>query len=64
MKKQALKLVTLLLFTSVAISSCSLDYRQRRAHRNDPNWQDPHSRDRDHHNDRHDDHHYDNYHRY
>jgi hypothetical protein len=64
MKKHIIKLATLLLFTSVAISSCSVDYRERRKHRNDPNWHDPHSRDRDHHYDRHDDNRYDNYHRY
>lgn len=59
MKKYIIKVVTLLLFTSVALSSCSLDYRERRAHRNDPNWHDSHDRGG---HDHHDDHHYDNYH--
>ncbi len=58
MKKYIIKMVALLLFTSVAISSCSLEYRERRSHRNDPNWHDPHGHDRDH------DRHYDNVHRY
>ncbi|WP_214069976.1 hypothetical protein [Mucilaginibacter sp. dw_454] len=56
MKKLIIKVVTLLLFTSVVASSCSLEYRQHRAHRNDPNWHDG-----DHHDDHHDDHHYDNH---
>lgn len=59
MKKHIIKLVTLLLFTSVAVSSCSLEYRERRMHRNDPNWHDQHDRDHNHH-----DHHDDSYHRY
>jgi hypothetical protein len=50
MKKYVIKLVTLLVFASVAISSCSVEYRQRRMHRHDPNG--------------HDDHHYDNVHHY
>jgi ABC-type nickel/cobalt efflux system permease component RcnA len=57
MKKYMIKMAALLLFTSVAISSCSLEYRERRNHRNDPNWHDPHGHD-------HDDHHYDNNHHY
>ncbi len=52
MKKYMLKLAALLLFTSVAFSSCSLEYRQR------------HMGGRDHGGDHHDDHHYDNVHRY
>lgn len=56
MKKHIIKLATLLLFTSVAISSCSVEYRERRMHRNDPNW---HDHDHDHHYDDH--HHYDHY---
>lgn len=58
MKKHIIKMVTLLIFTSVALSSCSVEYRERRMHRNDPNWHDPHN---DHHDDHHDDHHYDNH---
>lgn len=30
MKKYVMKMVALLLFTSVAISSCSIEYRERR----------------------------------
>ena len=58
MKKYVVKMVALLLFASVAISSCSLEYRERRSHRNDPNWHDPN--DHGHNNDHHDDniHHY------
>lgn len=55
MKKHVIKLVTLLIFTSVALSSCSVEYRERRMHRHDPNWHD------DHHDNHHDDHHYDNH---
>jgi ABC-type Zn2+ transport system substrate-binding protein/surface adhesin len=51
MKKQFLKIVTLLLFATVAISSCSVEYRQHRQY--------GHDYDHDHHDDRHDDeHHY------
>jgi hypothetical protein len=56
MKKYVIKMVALLIFTSMAISSCSVEYRERRAHRGDPNWHG--------HDDHHDDHHYDNVHHY
>jgi hypothetical protein len=53
MKKYVIKMSAVLLFTVVAVSSCSLEYRQNRMHGND---QDRHSkrghdrdRDRDHH---------------
>jgi len=47
MKKHFLKIITLLIFASVAISSCSVEYRE-------------HRRDRmDHHDDHHDDDHHD-----
>ena len=36
MKKHITKLVLLLAFTSVAISSCSLQYRERRANHRGP----------------------------
>ena len=42
MKKQFLKIATLLLFATVAFSSCSVSYRERRAH-------DDHHDDHDHH---------------
>lgn len=48
MKKYMIKLVALMLFTSVAISSCSVEYRQR------------HMRGQDHSHDHDNDHHYDN----
>lgn len=57
MKKYVIKMVVLMLFTSIAISSCSLEYRQQRMHRNDPNWHDPNGHDRDHRDDHHDDNH-------
>lgn len=47
MKNYVIKLVALLVFTSVAISSCSLEYRQR--HGRGPN----HGPDRGHDRDRH-----------
>jgi hypothetical protein len=59
MKKYMIKMVALLLFTTVAVSSCSLEYRQRHMRGgNQP------GRDRDHHDDHNGDHHYDNNHRY
>jgi hypothetical protein len=57
MKMYVIKMVALLLFTSMAISSCSVEYRERRAHRNDPNWH-----GNGHNDDHHDDHHNDNDH--
>jgi hypothetical protein len=48
MKNQVLKIITLLLFTSVAISSCSVEYREHRRARYD----------------HHDDHRYNEVHRY
>ena len=52
MKKHFLKIFTLLVFASVAISSCSVQYRERR-----------HTRVEHRNNDYHDDHHYDQMHR-
>ena len=52
MKKQILRLFALLIFAS-AISSCSIEYRQRHGHHDNDR------RDNDHHDDR--DHHYRNY---
>jgi ABC-type Zn2+ transport system substrate-binding protein/surface adhesin len=51
MKTQIIRLITLLIFASVAISSCSVEYRERHRRHND----DHHDRDHDH------DHHYRNY---
>lgn len=55
MKNYVIKLVALLVFTSVAISSCSLEYRQRHG-RGGPNHDNDRGHDRDHH--------YDNVHHY
>jgi hypothetical protein len=49
MKKHIIRLITLLIFAS-AISSCSVEYRERHRHHYD-----------DHHDHDHDDHHYRNY---
>jgi outer membrane biogenesis lipoprotein LolB len=54
MKKQIIRMITLLAFSSVLLTSCSVEYRQRHAHRDGRN-------DRDHHDDHHDDHHYNRY---
>jgi hypothetical protein len=53
MKTQIIRLIALLMFASVALSSCSVEYRERHRHHDD----------NDHHdNDHHDDHHnYRNY---
>lgn len=51
MKKYVIKMVALMLLTSVAISSCSLEYRQQRMHRNDPNGHDSNGHNRDHRDD-------------
>lgn len=55
MKNYMIKLIALLMFASVAVSSCSMEYREhRRAER--------HDRGHDHdHDDHHDDHHYNRY---
>ncbi|MDB5004125.1 MAG: hypothetical protein JWQ34_2350 [Mucilaginibacter sp.] len=57
MKKYVIKMIALILFTSVAISSCSLEYRQQRMHRNDQNGRDNNGHDRDHRDDHHDNNH-------
>jgi hypothetical protein len=46
MKKQIIRLVALLIFASVAVSSCSVEYRE--GHRR--HYDDHHDRDRDHDN--------------
>ncbi|MDB4923946.1 MAG: hypothetical protein JWR23_2 [Mucilaginibacter sp.] len=61
MKKYVIKMVTLLVFASVTITSCSLEYRQRRMHERDNDRGRDNDRNRDHDNN---DHHYDNAHRY
>ena len=59
MKKHMIRLIALLVFASVAMTSCSIEYRQRHGHdRGDRD--EHHDRDRDH-NDR--DHNYRNYNR-
>jgi hypothetical protein len=35
MKKQIMRLIALLVFASVAISSCSIEYRERHGHHHD-----------------------------
>jgi ABC-type nickel/cobalt efflux system permease component RcnA len=52
MKKHFFKIMALLLFTSMAISSCSVEYRERRQH------------DREQHDHDHDNAHHDYYHSY
>ncbi len=42
MKKHLLKIVTLLIFASVAISSCSVEYRERHHHVDDHRYDEPH----------------------
>jgi len=45
MKKQIIRLIVLLIFASVAVSSCSVEYREGHRH----HWDDDHhGRDRDH----------------
>lgn len=63
MKKDIIKVVTLLLFASIALSSCEVQYRERSMYRHNRDWHDGYDRRYDH--DGHYDHHYDNdYHRY
>ncbi|HTK21526.1 MAG TPA: hypothetical protein VL442_18535 [Mucilaginibacter sp.] len=45
MKKQITRLIALLIFASVAMSSCSVEYREGHRHHRDD---DHHDRDRDH----------------
>jgi len=55
MKKQILRLIALLIFASVTISGCSIEYREH--HHRHHNAYDDHDRDRDHdHNYRDDNH--------
>ena len=57
MKKQIVRLIALLIFASMAISSCSIEYREEHRHHRDD---ERHDHDRDH--DEHDhDHDYRNY---
>lgn len=55
MKKQIIRIITLLAFSSVLLSSCSMEYRERRRTHNQGGR---HDNDRDH---NHDDHHYNRY---
>lgn len=57
MKKYTIKLIALLMFASVAASSCSLEYREHRRSERHDRYRD---RDRDH-DDRHNDHYYNRY---
>ena len=57
MKTYMIKVLTLLLFTAVTVSSCSVQYRQNRMHRREIDHNRVHDRDHDHDRDR--DHHYD-----
>jgi ABC-type nickel/cobalt efflux system permease component RcnA len=52
MKKQVIRLIALLIFASVAMSSCSVEYRERHRHHYDDRDHDNHDHDRDH-NDNH-----------
>ena len=55
MKKQIMRLIALLIFASIAISSCSVEYREEHRHHRDDEHHD-HDRDHDEH-----DHDYRNY---
>jgi len=52
MKKQIIRLIALLIFASVAMSSCSVEYREHRRHHYDDRHDDrDHGHDHDHDND-------------
>ena len=58
MKTQIIRLIALLMFASVAISSCSIEYRERHNHHSDNDRRDDRHDDRDHgHDHDHDDNH-------
>jgi hypothetical protein len=61
MKKQIVRLIALLIFASVAMSSCSVEYRERhhRHHMNDDRHERYRNHDRDYNRDN--DNHYRNY---
>jgi hypothetical protein len=42
MKKYVIRMVALLIFTSMAISSCSVEYRQRHMHHDDHHYDEVH----------------------
>jgi len=52
MKKNLIKMITLVAFSTVLLSSCSMEYRQNRRKQRDNNHQHDHD---------HDDHHYSRY---
>lgn len=53
MKKHLIKMITLLAFSSILLSSCSMEYRERRRQHNEGRHDHDHDHDHDHSNDRH-----------